>query len=254
MIQISKRAAARCARVAAVGVIATASQSHATDNKVFYPNVTQGEFEFENRYFDTLDKDPTRGNGRNFVTELGYGVTDWWFTEIENEFKKDPQDKWRYTALATENVFQLLPQGSSFVDLGFFVEYEIGMKRGDSDTLNFGPLIQKQFGRFLTTLNLFVSADIGGAEPHDPEFSYRVEAKYLLHPLFSPGFQAFGEPGAFSGFDQLSEQNHRAGPVIFGTWNLFPGKINYEAGYLFGLTHNSPSGTMKYLLEFEIPL
>lgn len=250
----SLRAAHGCAALGWLSCIAIANQSHATDNKVFYPNVTQGEFEFENRYFDTLDKDPSRGNGRNFVTELGYGVTDWWFTEVENEFKKNPQDKWRYTALATENIFQITPQGSGFVDLGFFVEYEIGMKRGDSDTINFGPLIQKQFSRLLTTINLFVSADVGGKEPAAPQFSYRFEAKYLLHPLFQPGFQAFGEPGAFSGFDAISRQNHRAGPVIFGTYNLFPGKINYEAGYLVGLTHDSPSGTMKFLLEYEISL
>ncbi|HLG87919.1 MAG TPA: hypothetical protein VKZ79_12080 [Alphaproteobacteria bacterium] len=254
MIQISTRAAARCARAAAVGVVAIASQSHAADFKVFYPNVTGGEFEFENRAFDTLDKEPSRTNGRNYTNELGYGVTDWWFTEIENEFKKDPQDKWRYTALASENIFQILPQGSSFVDLGFFAEYEIAMRRGDSDNFNFGPIIQKQFGRWLTTANIFVSADIGGAEPDSPHFNYGLEVKYLLTPLFSPGFQAFGDPGPFTHFNRFSEQDHRAGPVIFGTWNLFPGKINYEAGYLLGLTHDSPSGTMKFLLEYEISL
>jgi len=253
-MNIDFRAAAGCVALGLLGSVAIANQSHATDNKVFYPNVTQGEFEFENRYFDTLDKDPTKGNGRNFVTELGYGVTDWWFTEIENEFKKDPQDKWRYTALGSENIFQILPQGSTFVDLGFFVEYEIGMRRGNSDTIQFGPIIQKQFGRLLTTVNLFVAADIGGHDPAEPEFSYRVEAKYRLSPLFQPGIQAFGEPGAFSGFDPASEQKHRLGPVIFGTYNLFPGKINYEAGYLFGLTEGSASGTMKFLLEYEISL
>ena len=250
----SLRAAYGCVALGLLSAVTIANQSRAADFKVFYPNVTRGEFEFENRTFDTLDKDPTRGNARNVTSELGYGVTDWWFTEVENEFKKDPQDSWRYTALASENIFQLVPQGSGYVDLGFFAEYEIGMKRGDSDTFNFGPIIQKQFGRFLTTLNLFVSADLGGPDPEPPHFNYGFEAKYLLTPLFQPGFQAFGDPGAFSGFEKFSQQDHRAGPVIFGTYNLFPGKINYEAGYLIGLTHDSPSGTMKFLLEYEISL
>jgi len=243
-------------RTAAMGfaVISATAGARAADFKVFYPNVTQGEFEFENRAFDTLDKDPTRTNGRNVTSELGYGVTDWWFTEVENEFKKDPQDKWRYTALSSENIFQLLPQGEDYVDLGFFAEYEIGMKRGDSDTFNFGPIVQKQFGRFLATVNLFVSADIGGTEPEEPHFTYGLEGKYLLTPLFSPGFQVFGDAGPFTHFSPISQQDHRGGPVFFGTWNLFPGKINYEAGYLLGLTHDTPSGTMKFLLEYEISL
>ncbi len=244
----------RRALVSVAATLALCPQSRATDNKVFYPNVTEGEFEFENRFFDTLDKDPTRGNGHNFVSELGYGATDWWFTEIENEFKKDPQSKWRYASLGLEQVFQLTEPGEQFVDVGFFGEYEIAMGRGESDTLQFGPIVQKQFGRLLATINLFAAADIGGRAPQDPQFSYRVEAKYLLTPLFQPGVQAFGEPGAFSGFDRWSEQNHRIGPVIFGTWNLAPGKINYEAGYLFGLTPGSASGTMKFLLEYEIAL
>ena len=254
MIQISRRAAAHYARAASVGAAAIASQSHAADFKVYYPNVTQGEFEFENRAFDTLDKDPDAGNGRNVTSELGYGVTDWWFTEIENEFKKDPRDQWRYTAVATENVFQLVPQGSGFVDLGFFAEYELSMRRGDPDSFNFGPIIQKQFGHWLATANLLVQADIGGDQPEPPHFHYGLEVKYLLTPLFSPGVQAFGDPGPFSGFDRFSQQDHRLGPVIFGTWNLFPGKINYQAGYLFGLTRETPNGTMKFLLEYEISL
>lgn len=231
---------------------AAAAPALATDFKVYYPNVTQGEFEFENRAFDTFDRDPSRGNGRNVSTEFAYGLTDFWAAEVENEFKKDPQSKWGYTAFGIENIFQLTEQGEGYLDLGFFAEYEIAMRRGDSDSLVFGPILQKQFGRLLTTADLFVNADVGGSQPNSPEFSYRLEAKYLLSPLFQPGFQAFGTPGPFAGFAPISQQDHRAGPVLFGSLYTHPGKFNYEAGYLVGLTHDSPSGTLKFLLEYEV--
>ena len=226
----------------------------AADFKVYYPNVTQGEFEFENRAFDTFDQNPGRGNERNVTSELGYGVTNYWFAEIENEFEKGPQDQWRYHALGLENVFQLTEPGEKWLDLGFFAEYEFAMQRGNSDGFIFGPILQKQFGRTIVTANLLVAADIGGDAPEDPQFNYSVEVKYLLTPLFQPGFQLFGAPGAFSGFQRFSQQDNRAGPVLFGEIHTAPGKIKYEAGYLVGLTHDSPSGTLKFLLEYEIAL
>jgi hypothetical protein len=236
------------------GALSAVPPAKAADFKVFYPNVTKGEFEFENRAFGTFDSDPSRGNERNITSELGYGLTDHWFAEIENEFEKGAQDKWRYHALGLENVFQLTEQGEGWIDLGFFAEYEIAMQHGNSDGFIFGPILQKQFGRTLVTANLFVAADIGGDEPEDPQFNYAIEVKYLLTPMFQPGFQIYGAPGAFSGFHTFSQQDNRGGPVLFGEFSTAPGKIKYEAGYLVGLTHDSPSGTLKFLLEYEIAL
>ena len=236
------------------GACTSSFEIHAADFKVYYPNVTQGEFEIENRAFDTVDGNATRGNERNFTTELGYGLTNYWFAEIENEFEKAPQDKWRYHALGLENGFQLTEPGEEWLDLGFFAEYEFAMQRGNSDGFIFGPILQKQFGRTLVTANILAAADIGGSQPQDPQFNYSIEVKYLLMPMFQPGFQMFGAPGAFTGFDRYSRQDNRAGPVIFGEVYTAPGKIKYEAGYLIGLTPQSPSGTLKFLLEYEIAL
>jgi hypothetical protein len=245
-MKVSRIAVCAAAALYAVG------QAAAADFKVYYPSVTQGEFEFENRAFDTSDNNPGRTNERNVTSELGYGLTDYWFGEIENEFEKGSQDKWRYHALGLENVFQLTEQGEHYLDVGFFAEYEIAMQRGNSDGFIFGPILQKQIGRLLVTANLLVATDIGGREPEDPQFNYSLEAKYLLGPMFQPGFQFFGAPGAFSGFSRFSQQDNRAGPIIFGELYTAPGKIKYEAGYLVGLTHDTPSGTLKFLLEYEI--
>src|SRR4051812_12504766 len=78
--------------------------ARAADFKVFYPDVEQGEFEVENRLFGTADRNRDRGNERNQTAEMGYGITDFWFTEVENEFTKAPRDRWRYESLGLENV------------------------------------------------------------------------------------------------------------------------------------------------------
>jgi hypothetical protein len=240
------------AAVVLLAVVSAARPAGAADFKVYYPNVTQGEFEFENRAFGTFDRNADRGNERNLTTELGYGATDFWFVEIENEIAKAPRDRWHYHALGVENVFQLTEQGEGWLDAGFFAEYEFTMQRAASDGFIFGPILQKQVGRLLLTANVFAAADIGGEQPEDPQLNYAFEAKYLLRPAFQPGFQLFGAPGAFTGFNRYSRQDNRAGPVLFGEAYTAPGKIKYEAGYLLGLTHDSPSGTLKFTLEYEV--
>ncbi|HEX4506551.1 MAG TPA: hypothetical protein VH722_12535, partial [Alphaproteobacteria bacterium] len=80
---------------------------------------------------------------------------------------------------------------------------------------------------------------------------YAFEVKYVLKSAFQPGLQLFGMPGAFTGFSRYSRQDNRAGPVLVGEVDAAPGKIRYEAGYLVGLTHDSPSGTLKLQLEYE---
>jgi hypothetical protein len=244
--------ALRSVTLAVAALAGAQPQASAADFKTNYPVVVKGEFEFENRFFGTSDKDPGKRGQRNFTTEFGYGVTDNWFVEIENEIAKDPGDRYRYNAVAVESIVQLLPQGASVLDLGFFTEFERGLRRDDPDKLIFGPLLQKQFGRLLVTANALVATELGSKATHDPEFQYAAQLKYLLNPRFSPGVEMFGEPGQFGRFERIGRQDHRAGPVIFGQFNLAPGKIKYELGTLFALTPGPARRTLKGLLEYEI--
>jgi len=227
--------------------------ARAADFKVYYPEVDQGEFEFEKRLFHTFDRSGDRGSERNLTSEIGYGITDFWFAEVENEFTKAPHDRWRYESLGLENVFQLTEEGEGWLDAGFLAEYDFAIQRDEPDRFIFGPILRKQFGRLLVTANFFATADIGGEEPEAPQLNYAFEAEYLLTPAVQPGFQLFGAPGAFTGFRRYSRQDNRAGPVLFGAFDTAAGKIKYEAGYLLGLTHDSPSGTLKFSLEYEVP-
>lgn len=240
------------ARSAALLCLVGAAPACAADFKIFHPDVDQGEFEFESRMFGTFDRNGDRGNARNATAELGYGVTDFWFAEMEQEMAKAPHGRWRYESLGLENVFNLTEEGTGWLDAGFFAEYDFARQRDDPDSFVFGPILQKQFGRLLLTANIFAAADIGGEDAEEPQLKYAFEAKYLLTPAFQPGFQLFGAPGTFAGFSRYSQQDNRAGPVLFGEVDAGAGTIKYEAGYLLGLTHDTPSGTLKFVLEYEV--
>lgn len=55
---------------------------------------------------------------------LGYGVTNWWFTEFYAKWHKEPGEQNSFDAWEWENKFQLTETGKYPVDVGFLFEIE----------------------------------------------------------------------------------------------------------------------------------
>jgi hypothetical protein len=239
------------------GVVATAAHA---EFHVRSPIVDYREIEIEHNGSVSLDK-PSSGlnHKQSYTTELGYGVTPWWMVSVEAEFGADSDQQVRYQATSLENMFQLTPQGEYWADLGLFVEYSQSARRGDPNTIEFGPVAQKETaGLFdanaLHTVNLFLEKEVGHNHGDDLAFSYRAQSRLLLNPLFQPGVEIYGEIGAIDKPGKFTGQEHRFGPMFAGLYNLAPyGKIKYELGYLFGVTPATENGTVRWLLEYEIP-
>src|SRR5216684_1796291 len=158
-----------------------------------------------------------------------------------------------------ENILQLTPQGKYWADLGFFAEYSHAASRRDADSFTFGPLIQKELSDVMGTdtvhtLNLLFSKEVGRNRTDDTPFFYAWQSRVRLDPHFEPGIEIDGQMDDIAAPGKLADQRHRAGPVVAGLHSLAPyGKIKYEVGYLFGLTHATEDGTMRWRLEYEIP-
>lgn len=234
---------------AAIG--AGAERAHA-DDEIFYPTVVQGEAELEHRGSVDFDKDPERNKKQEYELGIGYGVTDFWHVEVEGEFAKEPSEKRGFETTEFETVLRVLPQGKYWLDLGLYGKYEIANERGSPDEVKFGPIFQKSFGPLLVTLNPFFAHEVGSHAEESMEFQYGAQFRYLWHANFEPGIEVFGKPGEIRSFGRVSDQEHKAGPVAFGSFSFGRyGTVNYEAGVLFGLTHAAPAQTVKWMVEYE---
>jgi hypothetical protein len=223
------------------------------------PTVVYGEFEIEHNGSLTFDKKDSGFNHKqSYTTEFAYGVTPWWKLGVEAEFGADSDQQVRYDATTFENMFQLTPQGQYWADLGFFAEYSQSARRGDPNTFEFGPVIQKQtdglFGTdALHTANLFLEKEVGHNHNDELGFNYAVQSRLLLNQFFQPGLEAYGEVGKVDKPGKFTEQEHRFGPMFAGLYSMAPyGKIKYELGYLFGVTPATENGALRWLLEYEI--
>lgn len=253
---------ARSAAAACVGALILASPARA-ELKVRSPIVDWRELEFEHNGLFTLDRRKSALNGnQSYTFELGYGVTPWWLIELEGETQALAGQNVRLNARTLENTFQLLPQGKYWLDAGLFAEISQSVIRRAPSEIVVGPILQKEApgilgATTLHTVNAFFTREIGHDHGNRTGLLVAWQSRLRLHPLFEPGVEVYynvddvGRPG------RLADQELLAGPVLAGAYALgrvgLPGKVKYEAGYLFGATPQSPRGAVRWRLEFEVP-
>ncbi|HEX2940247.1 MAG TPA: hypothetical protein VHO91_04310, partial [Rhodopila sp.] len=114
---------------------------------------------------------------------------------------------------------------------------------------------------FRVLVNLAFNREIGPAAASGIGFEYSAETTHKLFRIPGlntyAGVQAFGSFGAIGGaFEPFARQTHYVGPVLGGSVKLgsLPGALEFEVGYLFGVTGQSARGLPKAIVEYEIPL
>ena len=218
--------------------------------KVYSPHVEQGEWEAEFRGNRSLDGNASKEDGRSFLYELAYSPTAYWHTAVFLETEGSPGAPNVLSEFAWENIFQLTEPGQYWLDVGAYLEYGKGLEHGDDHKLEWKLLFEKDFGRFVTIVNPIFEKSL--TEDDGVEFGYAWGTYYRLDPRFEPGFEAFGEIGELTDAKPVAAQEHFIGPVVRGEFPLGgTRKLEYNLGYLFGLTDDTPNGEAKFELAYE---
>jgi hypothetical protein len=188
--------------------------------------------------------------GQQFKFELEYAPTAFWKTELLGEWEKEPGESIQATEIASENIFQLTPQGKYWADFGAIVEYVHSLEDDGDDGLELGFLAEKQFATTVLTFNLLGErAFTSGAET---EMEYAARYRWRVAETFEPGIELYGELGDWGDFGSLGDHSHQLGPSFLG--KIRSGEhsaFKYETAVLFGLTDDSPDTTVRLQLEYE---
>jgi hypothetical protein len=236
------------------------------DFHIFSPyEIDLGELEIEHNGDGGFDRRPDQTGATSYTLELGTGLTAWWHSEIELGFDRAPGDNQStlLTQAVTENMFQLTEPGEAFVDTGFYFEYGQSTTTGRnaaSNEITFGPVIAKQIGRTVSTVNLFLTRQLGPDQTSQGlDFSYAWQTRWNIWAPLSPAIEIYGDAGTLGSSPRLSQQQLLVGPVGVGVLKLnelglgHGGNLKYEIGWLFGSTQASANGTLRWRLEVEIP-
>jgi hypothetical protein len=84
------------------------------------------------------------------------------------------------------------------------------------------------------------------------EMGYQLQSRYDFSGDFGVGVQAFGDLGKWNHWAPHSEQEHVAGPAIFGRVKLGGrNQIKYNAAYLFKASDAAPDNRFRVQVEYE---
>lgn len=244
------RAAALLA-LAAGFLLATAAHASPADY-VYSPAVVQGEKEIDFKFGTAKGRDGTRESATSIG--FGYGVNAWWFTEAYVKANRTSPERWRFDAVEWENKFQLTETGKYPVDLGLIVEVERPQDRSEGWELRFGPLFEVELTpRVVGNVNLLFGRHYRSETPSAMRMEYQWQLRYRWKPELEVGAQGFGALGPWRDWSPASQQEHKAGPAIFGKIKLATGRqaIKYNAAWLIGTNSNTPRNTLRLQTEFE---
>ncbi|MHA1539045.1 MAG: FTR1 family iron permease [Alphaproteobacteria bacterium] len=219
---------------------------------VYSPFVEKDELEIEWRGYHTHDSERAKDNKKQHKLEIGYGLTDRWYSEIVFEFEGESGQELDHKAIEWENIFQLAEQGEYWVNPGLYLEFAEYEPSNKADKIKYGALLHKDIGALDHTANIIFKKEIGKHRGKGTSMEYGWQTKWRYMPAFEPALEVHGSLGKTSDFDSPNRQKHKAGPVILGKYKLSNrSKIGYEVGYLFGLNNATEDGTTKWLLEYE---
>ncbi len=239
-----------------LGAIFSAAVSAGPADYVYTPAVEYGEREIDFKFGS--GKPPAGNKQQADSIGFGYGVTEFWFTEIYLKYAREGSTGHHLDALEFENKFQLTETGKYPVDVGFITEIEIPRQNGNAYEFRFGPLLQTELGKLQLNGNLLLerkyrgNADSDGGAPHNTEIGYQWQAKYRWLREFEFGLQGFGEMGKWNAWNSRDLQNHRLGPAVFGKIGLGNHQsITYNAAWLKGASRAAPNNTFRMQVEYE---
>jgi hypothetical protein len=241
--------------IAGAAMTLAATVPAAADFKVQMPDAETGEIAIEPLGDYGHDPNPAHSGELSTTQEFEWGVNGFWRTELELEQERDagPGQPYQFSQVTSENIFQFTERGQYWLDAGFFAEFGKATIRGDPNEFTLGPIFRKEFFGTINTVNLFLQKEVGPNSARRPFFVYAWETRIALGTPIEPGFQAYGNPSGFEGFNSHWPQDNRIGPQLFGTVsNIGPGTLKWNAGVLFGVTSASPRETFRWQLEYEI--
>lgn len=242
------------ATVLAAGALLAAGCAMAgPDDYIHTPGVEYGEREIELRYGTAKSGDTDRLSAATIG--VGWGATEWWFTEIYAKYKRETTEAGtatRYDAVEWENKFQLTETGKYPVDVGFLLEIERPKNHAEGWELKYGPLLQTELGKVQLNGNLLFARAYRAEERTVTELQAQFQVKYRWTEALEFGAQGFSDLGKWNDWAKSEEQSHRYGPAIFGKLPLGGRQaISYNAAWLFGVSRAAPDNTFRMQVEYE---
>ena len=165
---------------------------------------------------------------------FGWNVNGRWYTELFASWIDSSKFPSQLETLNWQNDV-LLTQGQYPFDLAVHTLLVRPQNPASGYALEIGPVLQTDIDRTQLNLNVFFQSGFKSlAGP--TELAYQWQIRHRWQRWLHVGAQGFGELGRWDQWLPQDQQSHRAGPALFGSVAIDPGKLDWQAAYLLGKT------------------
>ena len=209
-------------------------------DKVYHPYVEAMEQELEYRVVGHDRIDDANPGGQSHMLGYGRAFGERWFVEVYLVGDKTDGESLELEAYEVEARYQITEQGEFWADWGLLLELE--KERGeDIWEAAAGLLVEKETGRWSTTVNLSMISEWGDDIDDELETKLAIQSRFRYRPWFEPGVELHS-----------AEDTSALGPLLQGDIRLGNRRnLHWEAGYFIGLGADTPDHSARAGLEFE---
>lgn len=225
--------------------------------KLYTPYVTPGELELEYFGSRSIDNDDSKDNEQKQQFSIGYGVNEWWKTELYGKFEREAEDHLTFDEWEWENIFQFTERGKYWLDVGAALAYEWTPQSNRADTVEARLLLAKDFEQTSHILNIIAEKNVGSGPKEGLEGKLLWSSRYNYNRYFEPGFEIESDFGELEETGSFDDQKHYIGPAAYGSIPLHfitnrADAIGYRVGYLFGVSDAASDSQAIVQLEYEM--
>jgi len=209
-------------------------------DKIYHPYVQPLERELEFRVLNEDNASVAPGDRTKARVGYGQAVSDNWFAEGYLIGEKNDDRNFHVQSFEVEGIRQLTEQGEYTADAGLLFDVE---SKFDGDLTEFSSafLLEKEWGHWSGTANLFAIYEFGRDVNNELETALNLQGRYRYSRYFEPAVEFYKAQNTFG-----------IGPVMLGGHSFGRGnKLHWEAGLIIGLDNDTPDRTLRGLLEFD---
>ncbi len=148
--------------------------------------------------------------------EVEYGVTEWWLVTLTLGAEQPLRESFNLTSVEFETQVEFIERKGNGIGLAFQGSYTQATVSGDTNEIEFGPIVELAQGLLVLTLNPLFTAQVGeNADTDGLGFQYGWRAEYDFAKHWGAGVEMFGEIEDLSHAGSFDNQNHSIGPTLF---------------------------------------
>jgi hypothetical protein len=202
-------------------------------DKVYHPYVQPLEKELEWRMIQVDGEQKQQFS-------YGQSLSDRFYIEAYLIAENEKQESLAVSEYEIEAKWQLTEQGEYEIDWGVVAELERS-RHNESWEFSTNLIMEKQWGRWVGTANLWAIYEWGDAIDNELESATALQLRYRYSRYFEPALELY-----------TGENTQALGPVVMGDLRLGTRKkLHWETGIIFGLDNETPDHTFRVLTEFE---